>query len=124
MQHYFRGYSLDGRADGDNGNANKVAELVSLPLSEDVKLTLKISQNMHADNYLSLIAVHGGSKNSYEGLAIEGRFLNASGIDLRSISLGDSEGGVRTEVIGPAAAIHLLDRVMRSDDSGPPLTFC
>ena len=67
MQHYFRGYSLDGRADGDNGNANKVAELVSLPLSEDVKLTLKISQNMHADNYLSLIAVYGGSKNSYEG---------------------------------------------------------
>ncbi len=44
-----------------------MAELVSLPLSEDVKLALKISQNMHADNYLSLIAVYGGSKNSYEG---------------------------------------------------------
>ena len=49
-------------SDGNYENASKVAELVSLPLSEDVKLTLKVSQNMHADNYLSLIAAHGGEQ--------------------------------------------------------------
>ena len=38
-QHYFRGYSLDGRADGGPGNSSKVAELVSLAFSEEVKLT-------------------------------------------------------------------------------------
>jgi D-alanyl-D-alanine carboxypeptidase/D-alanyl-D-alanine-endopeptidase (penicillin-binding protein 4) len=78
-----------------------VAELVSLPLSEDVKLTLKVSQNMHDDNYLLLIAVHGGSKNWYDGLTTEGRFLNDSGIDLNSLSMGDGEGGVRIDVIRP-----------------------
>jgi serine-type D-Ala-D-Ala carboxypeptidase/endopeptidase (penicillin-binding protein 4) len=86
-----------------------------------VKITLKVSLNMHADNYPSLFAVQGGSKNWYDGLAIEGRFLNASGIDLSSISLGDGEGGVRTDVISPTAAIQLLDRVMRSDDFRPYL---
>jgi D-alanyl-D-alanine carboxypeptidase/D-alanyl-D-alanine-endopeptidase (penicillin-binding protein 4) len=106
---------------GDYGNASKVAELVSLPLSEDVKLTLKVSQNMHADNYLSLIAVHGGSKNWYDGLTVEGRFLNDSGIDLSSISLGDGEGGVRTDVISPLAAIQLLDQMMRSANFTPYL---
>jgi D-alanyl-D-alanine carboxypeptidase/D-alanyl-D-alanine-endopeptidase (penicillin-binding protein 4) len=99
---------------GDYRNASKVAELASLPLSEDVKLTLKVSQNLHADNYLSLIAVHGGSKNWYDGLTTEGRFLNDSGIDLNSVSLGDGEGGVRTDVISPSVAIRLLDHVMRS----------
>lgn len=93
----------------DYGNFSKIAELTSLPLSEDVKLTLKVSQNMHADNYLSLIAAHEGRKSWYEGLEIEGSFLNRSGIDLDSISLGDGEGGVRSDVISPIAMIKLLD---------------
>jgi serine-type D-Ala-D-Ala carboxypeptidase/endopeptidase (penicillin-binding protein 4) len=108
-------------SNGDYGNASKVAELVSLPLSEDVKLTLKVSQNMHADNFLSLIAVHGGSKDWHDGLAVEGKFLNSTGIDLSSISLGDGEGGLRSDVISPVAIIQLLDHMLHDANFTPYL---
>ena len=44
-------------ATGSYGSAKKVAELTSPPLSEDVKLTLKVSQNMHANYYIMLLAL-------------------------------------------------------------------
>jgi len=37
------------------------------PLIEDVKLTLKVSQNMHADTYIMLVAAHPVKRVSLRG---------------------------------------------------------
>ncbi len=66
-----KGVQVTAAAHGDNPSATlpartvysgerKVAELISPPLYEDVKLTLKVSQNLHADTYVSLIGASAG----------------------------------------------------------------
>ena len=95
---------------------NRVAELVSPRFAEDVKLTLKVSQNLHADTYLGLIAMAKQAGNYYQGLGVEGQFLERLGLNLTSISLGDGEGGVSNDRISPLAARQLLVAMMERTD--------
>lgn len=88
--------------------ARKVAELTSPPLSEDVKLTLKVSQNLHADTYISLIAAASNKTGFYDGMQEEGKILKSLGLDTRGVSLGDGEGGAIEDRISPRSAAELL----------------
>jgi len=95
-------------AAGSYAGARKVAELVSPPLSEDVKLTLKVSQNMHAHSYIMLLATASNKPGYYDGMKEEGRILSSIGLDTDTIRLGDGAGGDSYNRISPRTAAQLL----------------
>lgn len=100
-------------AAGSYGGAKKVAELTSPPLSEDVKLTLKVSQNMHANYYIMLLALSENKTSFNEGMTKEGEVLRALGLDTTAVALGDGAGGDRVDHVTPAAAAQLLTLVSK-----------
>jgi len=70
-------------------NGNIVATHVSAPLSEDVKVTLKVSDNLHADTMPYLWA-HGDLQQAY---TLERQFLAHGGLDSQDIVQSDGLGG-------------------------------
>jgi D-alanyl-D-alanine carboxypeptidase/D-alanyl-D-alanine-endopeptidase (penicillin-binding protein 4) len=95
-------------ASGSYSSARKVAELTSPPLSEDVKLTLKVSQNMHANYYIMLLALSENKTGYYDGMEKEGKVLRALGLDTSALALGDGAGGDRVDHVSPRTAAQLL----------------
>jgi serine-type D-Ala-D-Ala carboxypeptidase/endopeptidase (penicillin-binding protein 4) len=91
--------------------AKKVAELTSPPLSEDVKLTLKVSQNMHANYYILLLALADNKTGFYDGMEKEGRVLKGLGLDTTGVMFGDGAGGDRVDHVTPQAVAQLLTLV-------------
>jgi len=75
---------------------NLLAEHVSPPLKEDVKVTLKVSQNLHASMTPSLLGVLvGQAKKDIEqaGFDLEHEQLKKDGLDLTAASQSDGAGG-------------------------------
>lgn len=93
---------------GRYAGSRKVAELTSPPLIEDVTLTLKVSQNLHANSYIMLLATASNGTGFSEGMKEEGRILSSLGLDTMAVSLGDGAGGVSEDRISPGAAAQLL----------------
>ncbi len=80
-----------------NPKRTMLIEHVSPPFKEEVKLTLKVSQNLHAATtpyLLGAILAHGSSDAFQKGLGLEKRFLTDAGLDPDSVSQLDGEGGV------------------------------
>lgn len=74
-----------------------LVEHVSPPFKEEVKLTLKVSQNLHAATtpyLLGAILAHSSTEAFQKGLGLEKRFLTDAGLDPESVSQLDGEGGV------------------------------
>ena len=74
-----------------------MAEHVSPPFKQEVKLTLKVSQNLHAATtpyLLGAILGHSSSDAFAKGLDLEKQFLTNAGLDPESVSQLDGEGGV------------------------------
>jgi dihydroorotase/N-acyl-D-amino-acid deacylase len=83
---------------------NQVAEHVSLPLAEEIKVTLKVSQNLHAGMgpYLLGTLVGKNNKNPLQtGFASERAFLQEAKLDLSGISQGDGAGGDWADLFSP-----------------------
>ena len=83
---------------------NQVTEHVSLPLSEEVKVTLKVSQNLHAGMgpYLLGLLVAKNSKDPLTaGFGVEHDFLEQAKLDLSGISQGDGAGGDWADLFSP-----------------------
>ncbi|HXW90864.1 MAG TPA: D-alanyl-D-alanine carboxypeptidase/D-alanyl-D-alanine-endopeptidase [Terriglobales bacterium] len=75
---------------------NIVAEHVSPPLKEEVKITLKVSQNLHASMAPSLVGAlvaHKSEDISQAGFDQEQEFLKRAGLDLTGASQSDGAGG-------------------------------
>jgi N-acyl-D-amino-acid deacylase len=75
---------------------NVVAEHVSPPLKEDVKITLKVSQNLHASMtpfVLGALLAHSQSRIDQAGFDLENEFLTKGGLDLTGASQTDGAGG-------------------------------
>lgn len=75
---------------------NLVAEHVSPPLKEDVKITLKVSQNLHASMgpfLLGALAAHKEKEIDQAGFDLEHDFLAKAGLDLTSAAQSDGAGG-------------------------------
>jgi PBP4 family serine-type D-alanyl-D-alanine carboxypeptidase len=71
-----------------------VAEHVSAPESEEVKVTLKVSQNLHASmTPYVLAAVIGHSDSLQAGFDLERLFLQGAALDVTSAVQGDGAGG-------------------------------
>jgi len=74
-----------------------LTEHVSPPFKEEVKLTLKVSQNLHAamtPYLLGAILAHSSKDAFRKGLEVERKFLADAGLDPESVSQLDGEGGV------------------------------
>lgn len=75
--------------------ANLVAKHVSPPLREDVKVTLKVSDNLHAAEMPYLLGVYGAHATHDQlqaGFNVEAAFLRRAGLDLSGASQADGEG--------------------------------
>ena len=75
---------------------NLLAEHVSPPLKEDVKITLKLSQNLHASMgpfLLGALVAHKDKEIDQTGFDLEHDFLKKAGLDLTAASQTDGAGG-------------------------------
>lgn len=71
-----------------------IAEHVSPPLAEDVKVTLKVSQNLHASMMPRVLrAVIAPNDTTKTGFDLEHDFLAKAGLDLTSAQQADGAGG-------------------------------
>jgi D-alanyl-D-alanine carboxypeptidase/D-alanyl-D-alanine-endopeptidase (penicillin-binding protein 4) len=111
----------DRVADLKNGPAPEpepgveMARRDSAPMVEDLQLTDKVSQNLHAE--MALLAVgkarrHVGSREA--GIAEEKAFLDEAGIDAGSYTFADGSGLSRLDLVTPAAVVQLLTYMYRS----------
>jgi len=71
-----------------------VAEHVSPPLREDVRITLKVSQNLHASMTPRVLkAVRSPGDTAKTGFDLERDFLQRAGLDLTGAQQADGAGG-------------------------------
>ena len=83
---------------------NLIADHVSAPLSEDVKVTLKVSQNLHAgigQYLLGAYVAHDRTDPFKAGFKIERAFLEEAHLDLSGASQGDGAGGDWADLFSP-----------------------
>jgi D-alanyl-D-alanine carboxypeptidase/D-alanyl-D-alanine-endopeptidase (penicillin-binding protein 4) len=85
-----------------------VSEYTSLPLSEYVKVILKVSHNLHASTLPVLLAVSEGKQTATEGLRIQASLLENLGLSPESVSFGGGAGGSRSDLVSPRATVDLL----------------
>jgi len=82
----------------------RVAEHVSPSLSEDIRITLKVSQNLHAGMgpyLLGLLAAKDKKDPLHAGFKIERAFLTDAKLDLSGASQGDGAGGDWADLFSP-----------------------
>jgi D-alanyl-D-alanine carboxypeptidase/D-alanyl-D-alanine-endopeptidase (penicillin-binding protein 4) len=97
---------------------NLLAEHVSPPLSEEVKITLKVSQNLHASMTPYLLgALAGHAKSDFEqaGFNVENGFLKNMGLDLTAASQSDGAGG--NAFFTPNFVVQYLIHMAKSKDA-------
>ncbi len=90
---------------------NLIAEHISPSLAEDVKVTLKVSQNLHADvmPYVLGAVLTGATQSADQaGLNLERGFLEKAGLDLSGVSQSDGEGASPASFVTPSFMVHYL----------------
>ncbi len=98
--------------------ATRVADLVSLPYSQDAKLILKVSHNLGADLSLMLYGLAKGVNNQPAALAAERKILAESfGINGSQFTFVDGSGG--GETVGTTAAVLKFIQVMSGKPTFP-----
>jgi D-alanyl-D-alanine carboxypeptidase/D-alanyl-D-alanine-endopeptidase (penicillin-binding protein 4) len=99
---------------------NQVAEHISPPFTEEVKVTLKVSQNLHASMTPYILgAVLGKSHEDalQAGFDLENRFLQKAGLDVTGASQSDGAGG--EAFFTPDFMVHYLIYLSRQDATFP-----
>ncbi len=90
---------------------NQVAEHVSPPLSEEIKVTLKVSQNLHAGMgpYLLGTLITKDTKTPLDaGFKVESEFLQSAKLNLSGAAQGDGAGGDWADLFSPDFMVHYL----------------
>jgi PBP4 family serine-type D-alanyl-D-alanine carboxypeptidase len=90
---------------------NIVAEHLSPPLSQEVKVTLKVSQNLHASMTPYILGAVLGHANRHilqAGFDLERAFLAKAGLDLAGASQSDGAGGSQAAFFTPDFMCHYL----------------
>ena len=91
---------------------NLVAEHVSPPLAQEIKVTLKVSQNLHASMmpfYLAAAVAHAKPGDIPQaGFDLEHDFLQKAGLDLTGASQSDGAGGSPAAFFAPDFVVHYL----------------
>jgi serine-type D-Ala-D-Ala carboxypeptidase/endopeptidase (penicillin-binding protein 4) len=86
-----------------------LAEHVSVSLADDVRLTNKNSENLHAELML-LLAAHekAGATNYEDALKFANTFFTSAGIADGDVVLSDGSGLSRKDLVTPRAIVQLL----------------
>jgi serine-type D-Ala-D-Ala carboxypeptidase/endopeptidase (penicillin-binding protein 4) len=95
---------------GLNVPSNKVlAEHFSGPLLDDIRVTNKVSENLHAELALRLAGKLRGYGGSFEGgVAAVKQFLLQAGLKEDEFTFLDGSGLSRRDLVTPAATVQLL----------------
>lgn len=95
-----------------DSNRHVIAEHVSEPLLETIRITNKVSQNLHAELLLRAVGrTKLGLGSTAAGLKIEREFLHRAGIADGDVVLTDGSGLARDDLVTPRAAVALLQYV-------------
>ena len=88
----------------------ELARRVSAPLLEDLRITDKVSQNLHAELALRAVAKARRNVGSFEAGRDEMKqFLGEIGIDSTAYNLTDGSGLSRLNLVTPRAVVQLLN---------------
>jgi D-alanyl-D-alanine carboxypeptidase/D-alanyl-D-alanine-endopeptidase (penicillin-binding protein 4) len=89
-----------------------LAEYQSAPLSEDIQVINKVSQNLHAEILLRLLGREKGTAGTVEaGLEVLRGFLNNAGISSDEYDFHDGSGLSRQNLVTPHAIVQLLEYI-------------
>jgi len=129
-----RGIAVSGRAAAEHRFPSEVADLVqapetlapegielarhtSAPLFEDLRITDKVSQNLHAELALRAVARTRRNIGSFEAAREEMKtFLSEVGIEPGAYNLLDGSGLSRLNLVTPAAVVKLLRYMYKSPE--------
>ncbi len=107
---------VDNDALGDPSKKRTLlVEHISPPFNQEVKLTLKASQNLHAATtpyILGAVLGHASSDAFQKGMALERRFLSDAGLHPESVSQLDGEGGIGS-AFSPDFMVRYLSYISR-----------
>jgi D-alanyl-D-alanine carboxypeptidase/D-alanyl-D-alanine-endopeptidase (penicillin-binding protein 4) len=109
-QNSLSGTPAQRAPEADLPSTNKVlAEHFSAPLLDDIRVTNKTSQNLHAELALRLAGKLRGSGGSFEGgrEAVK-QFLLQAGLKEDEFAFLDGSGLSRRDLVTPAATVQLL----------------
>ena len=98
---------------------NTVADHVSPVLSEETKVTLKVSQNLHASMMpfiLGAVLAHSTTDIDQGGFDQEHDFLAKAGLDLTGASQADGAGGAPSAFYTPDFMVHYLAYMAKQTD--------
>lgn len=104
-----------GGGGGDHSLVSPVGPLVlaeheSAPLSEDIEVVNKVSQNLHAEILLRLLGREKGTAGTVQaGLEVLHGFLNNAGISSDEYDFHDGSGLSRENLVAPHAVVQLLE---------------
>jgi D-alanyl-D-alanine carboxypeptidase/D-alanyl-D-alanine-endopeptidase (penicillin-binding protein 4) len=95
-------------------NLTVLAEHLSPPLIETVRVTNKVSQNLHAELLLRAVGREKiGVGSTAAGLKAERDFLRTAGVADGDVVLSDGSGLARDDLVTPRAAVTLLQWIAR-----------
>ncbi len=91
-----------------------LAEHVSPPVAEDIVVTNKVSQNLHAELTLRLLGSLLGTDGSYaQGVRVVRQFLISAGVQPQDFFFHDGSGMSMSDLISPRAYTTLLSYAAR-----------
>jgi D-alanyl-D-alanine carboxypeptidase/D-alanyl-D-alanine-endopeptidase (penicillin-binding protein 4) len=106
---------LQAPADPLPDTGTELARHISAPFLEDLRITDKVSQNLHAELALRAVARARRNVGSFEAGREEMRvFLGEVGVDTGDFSLIDGSGLSRLDLVTPAAMVKLLHHMYAS----------
>jgi serine-type D-Ala-D-Ala carboxypeptidase/endopeptidase (penicillin-binding protein 4) len=96
------------------GRSLILCEHVSQPLFEIIRVTNKVSQNLHAELLLRTVGHEKlGLGSTAAGLKVEREFLKAAGVADGDVLLSDGSGLARDDLVTPRATAALLNYAER-----------
>jgi D-alanyl-D-alanine carboxypeptidase/D-alanyl-D-alanine-endopeptidase (penicillin-binding protein 4) len=98
------------------GKLPGVARFTSPPLSEALKVTLKVSHNLYASTLPLLLAARKGQRTLAEGMRVERNVLADLGVDVDTVSFGGGAGGATADHVTPRATVQLLRALAKRPD--------
>ena len=87
----------------------ELARRTSAPLLEDLRITAKVSQNLHAELLLRAVGRARRNVGSFEaGMAEMKEFLGEIGVEPAAYNLTDGSGLSRLDLVTPSTVVRLL----------------
>lgn len=98
------------------GKLERVAVFTSPPLSEALKVTLKVSHNLYASTLPLLVAAKHGKRTLPDGMRLQGKILAELGVPVETISFAGGAGGANADSVTPRATVQLLQAMAKRPD--------